>query len=148
MVIKLKKIVEDEQLESSSQNHTSSPDIFNVSKPWLPDYEGESIDLLSLESNVKSVVSSWMIFFIKLTKVITILLFISTITLALLGYEYITFTFNSYNIYGIFMTIGFVNILNTRFFYFKNKKLSNHLLFYNIIILIMIWGQAITEYEK
>lgn len=139
--------MDNKNLESSSQNHASSPDKFNVSKTWLPDDDGELIDLLTLESNVKPVVSSRMIFFIKLTKFITILLFISTISLALLGYEYITYTFKGDNIYGIFMTIGFVNILNTRFFYFKNKKLSNSLLFFNIIILIMIWGQAITEMD-
>ena len=122
-------------------------DKYDISGTWLQDENNVNLDLLNLDVKEGKEVKRGMMLFIKLTKAVTVLLFIIAISLAILGYTNTIYTFNGDNIYGVFLTIGLINILNTRFFYFKNKELSNKLLFFNILILIIIFGQAISDFD-
>jgi|GEM_PF-2050883 len=133
--------------ETSQEDTSTQNDKYDISGTWLQDENNVNLDLLNLDVKEGKEVKRGMMFFIKLTKAVTVLLFIIAISLAILGYKNIIYTFNGDNIYGVFLTIGLINILNTRFFYFKNKELSNKLLFFNILILIMIFGQAISDFD-
>lgn len=133
--------------ETSQEDTSTQNDKYDISGTWLQDENNVNLDLLNLDVKEGKEVKRGMMLFIKLTKAVTVLLFIIAISLAILGYKNIIYTFNGDNIYGVFLTIGLINILNTRFFYFKNKELSNKLLFFNILILIMIFGQAISDFD-
>ena len=140
--------VEEIKSNKISQEDTSTQnDKYDISGTWLQDENNVNLDLLNLDVKEGKEVKRGMMLFIKLTKAVTVLLFIIAISLAILGYKNIIYTFNGDNIYGVFLTIGLINILNTRFFYFKNKELSNKLLFFNILILIIIFGQAISDFD-
>lgn len=133
--------------KTSQEDTSTQNDKYDISETWLQDENNVNLDLLNLDVKEGKEVKRGMMFFIKLTKAVTVLLFIIAFSLAILGYKNIIYTFNGDNIYGVFLTIGLINILNTRFFYFKNKELSNKLLFFNILILIMIFGQAISDFD-